>query len=118
MKPLWGIDLGGTKIEGVIIQSQENPQELARLRIPTEASKGYSHILQQIHKLVKELENESGLTPDSVGIGTHGELEPSTGTMKNCNTTALNVKPQRTDQETMNGFPSTMASDAQCLSVA
>ncbi|MFS8616074.1 MAG: ROK family protein [Solitalea sp.] len=118
MKPLWGIDLGGTKIEGVIIQSQENPQELARLRIPTEASKGYSHILQQIHKLVKALENESGLTPDSVGIGTPGVLEPSTGTMKNCNTTALNGKPLRADLEAMLGFPVTMANDANCFAVA
>ena len=36
MEPLWGIDLGGTKIEGVIIESRENLKVIHRHRIPTE----------------------------------------------------------------------------------
>lgn len=119
MKPLWGIDLGGTKIEGVIIESREHPVELARLRIPTEAGKGYQHILQQVHKLVKALEKDTGLHPESIGIGTPGVLEPSTCTMKNCNTTALNGKPFKADLEAaMGGLSVRMANDANCFAIA
>ena len=58
--PLWciylvlGIDLGGTKIEGVILPSLNDPIPILRTRIDTEADKGYTHILQQIEKLVKQ----------------------------------------------------------------
>ena len=50
MKPLWGIDLGGTKVEGVIMKQGYPPEVIARLRLPTEASKGYEHILLKIKK--------------------------------------------------------------------
>ncbi|HNE30402.1 MAG TPA: hypothetical protein PLW66_14600, partial [Saprospiraceae bacterium] len=42
---LWGIDLGGTKIEGVVLESHKNPRVLARHRVPTEADQGYEHII-------------------------------------------------------------------------
>ena len=44
----WGIDLGGTKIEGVVLNT--NFQVLARLRVPTEQKNGYEHIINQIKK--------------------------------------------------------------------
>ncbi|QEC51496.1 N-acetylglucosamine kinase [Anseongella ginsenosidimutans] len=118
MKPLWGIDLGGTKIEGVVIESREHPRELARLRIPTEAGEGYLHIVQQVNKLITALEKETGLKPERIGIGTPGVLEPSTLTMKNCNTTALNGKPFKTDLEAVTGLPVKMANDANCFAIA
>ena len=49
----WGVDLGGTKIEGVVLDA--NFEILARLRIPTEQENGYTHIIKQIGKLVKLL---------------------------------------------------------------
>lgn len=118
MKSCWGIDLGGTKIEGVIIESRENPRELARLRIPTEAEKGYHHIVQQVKKLVGELEKETGIVPRGIGIGTPGVLEPSTQTMKNCNTTMLNGKPFKADLEAATGLQVKMANDANCFAIA
>src|SRR3546814_7952461 len=66
--------LGGTKIEGVIIESRENPVELARLRVPTGASEGYQHIINQVITLIGALKKETGLTPESIGIGTPGTL--------------------------------------------
>ena len=51
MGPVWGIDLGGTKIEGVILEDRDTPNVLKRLRIPTEANKGYEHIIRQISNL-------------------------------------------------------------------
>lgn len=118
MEPLWGIDLGGTKIEGVIIESREHPVELARLRIPTEAAEGYEHMVRQVHKLIMALEKETGLKPEKIGIGTPGVLEPSTRTMKNCNTTALNGKPFKADLEATTGLCIKMANDANCFAMA
>ena len=85
-KPLWGIDLGGTKIEGAILKNSTNPNTIARLRLPTEQEKGYQHILHQIAKVVNLLKKESGLTPKKIGIGTPGTLDPTTGLLKNSNT--------------------------------
>ncbi|MBS1660754.1 MAG: ROK family protein, partial [Bacteroidetes bacterium] len=76
-QPLWGIDLGGTKIEGVILESISNPTPMVRTRVDTEASKGYDHIIGQISKLVAEMSEKSGLKPTAIGIGTPGVLDPT-----------------------------------------
>ena len=54
MSEIWGIDLGGTKIEGVILDTNVGPEKpIARLRVETETEKGYEHIYAQIHRVVK-----------------------------------------------------------------
>ena len=116
--PLWGIDLGGTKIEGVILSERENPEPLKRLRIPTEAKKGYDHIIQQVARLVEVLTAETGIKPQSLGIGTPGVLDPTTRTMKNCNTTCLNGQPLKRDLELALGISVRMANDANCFAIA
>lgn len=118
MKPLWGIDLGGTKIEGVVIKGAQNPEVLARLRVPTEQDGGYDHIIGQIHKLIGMLEAASGVKPDRIGIGTPGTIDPPTQLMKNCNTTALNHQPLHQDLEKALNMPVLMANDANCFAVA
>lgn len=118
MESLWGIDLGGTKIEGVVIESKQHPRELARLRIPTGADKGYEHIIKQVKKLIDLLYKETGLQPGSVGIGTPGVLEPSTQTMKNCNTVCLNGMPLKKDLEATLNIPLKIANDANCFAMA
>ena len=89
-EPLWGIDLGGTKIEGVILSSPHEINPIIRTRIDAEAQKGYEHILNQITKLVSSMQEQSGMTPKKIGFGTPGVLDPFLHTMKNCNSTALN----------------------------
>lgn len=116
--PLWGFDLGGTKIEGVILESRENPIVLHRMRIPTEAQQGYDHIIGQVHKLVEMLAAESGLRPQYLGIGHPGTLDPNTGLIKNANTTALNGRPFNVDLERVIGVPIRLANDANCFAVA
>lgn len=118
MKPLWGIDLGGTKIEGVILKNAESTDTVCRLRIPTEQEQGYEHILEQIKKLVALLSEESGLKPEKVGFGTPGTLDPLSQTMKNSNTTCLNRKPLKKDLETLLGVPVVIANDANCFALA
>ena len=115
---LWGIDLGGTKMEGVILDAHNENKTIVRTRIDTEASRGYEHMLNQLAKLVNELEKQSGLRPKSVGIGTPGVLDPLLQTMKNCNTTCLNGQPLKKDLEEKLQIPVTLANDANCFALA
>ena len=117
-EPLWGIDLGGTKIEGVILPSLDDPKPILRTRIDTQAAKGYQHIIQQMHTLVQQMKDQSGLLPSRVGIGTPGVLDPILQTMKNCNSTALNGMPLYTDLESSLGIPVILANDANCFALA
>jgi fructokinase len=117
-EPLWGIDLGGTKIEGAILPSLNNPVPVIRTRLDTEASKGYEHILRQIEKLVKDMQAQSGLTPQTIGFGTPGVLDPVLKTMKNCNSTALNGMPLKKDLESILKIPVVLANDANCFALA
>ncbi len=114
----WGIDLGGTKIEGVVLESKENLVPVARLRVPTEATQGYEHIMGQIKKLVGMLEAETGLTCTSLGVGHPGALDPITGLMKNSNTTALNGKQFDKDLAAVLGIPVKLSNDANCFAMA
>lgn len=118
MKPIWGIDLGGTKIEGAVLSNKDNPAALCRLRVPTEADKGYEHILNQIKKLIGMMQAAVGSHPTILGMGTPGTVDPITGTMKNSNTTCLNGTPFRVDLEQVLGIPVKTANDANCFAVA
>lgn len=117
-KPIWGIDLGGTKIEGAILPSLNDPTPIIRTRIDTEHTKGYEHIIEQIARLVTQMQVESGLTAQSIGFGTPGVIDPILHTMKNCNSTALNGKPLQKDLEEKLQIPVLLANDANCFALA
>lgn len=112
----WGIDLGGTKIEGVILD-QEN-QILERQRIPTQREGGYQHIVDRIGMLIQQMSEKSGLHPERIGIGVPGTIDPPTGLMKNANTVVLNNQPLVQDLEQCLGIPVRLANDANCFAVA
>ncbi len=115
---LWGIDMGGTKIEGVILKSSENPEVLFRDRVPTEADKGYTHILGQVQKVVNMMKQEAGFIPGKIGFATPGILDPKLRTMKNCNSVAMNGQPMKDDLEKLLGNKIEMANDADCFALA
>ena len=112
----WGIDLGGTKIEGVILDQNNHP--IYRHRIATEADQGYQHIVSRIKQMVSDLEAQSGLTCPTIGIGTPGSLDKRSGLMKNSNTTALIGKPLKKDVEATLGIPIKLTNDANCFAMA
>ena len=118
MGPVWGIDLGGTKIEGIVLEDKNSLNVLQRMRIPTEAHRGYTHIIRQIYKLVETMSVEIGVRPQHIGFSTPGTLDPLTQTMKNCNTTALNGQQLKRDLEELFGFPVSIANDANCFAIA
>ena len=118
MSALWGIDLGGTKIEGAILPSIHDPNPILRTRIDTEAHKGYPHIVDQIGKLIELMKEQSGLKPTKIGFGTPGVLDPILKTMKNCNSTALNGMPLKKDLENKLKVEIELANDANCFALA
>lgn len=118
MKILWGIDLGGTKIEGAVLEYEQDFKVIERLRVHTESDQGYEHILQQIKKLVELLKEKTGLKPLSIGFSTPGALDPTTQTLKNCNTTCLNGQRFKEDVEKLLAMPIKMANDANCFALA
>lgn len=115
---LWGVDLGGTKIELAVIVNRQLPEVVIRQRIATEAHKGYQHIIAQIKSLVDDVVARLGYYPKAIGFGTPGTIEPSTGLMKNCNTTCLNHKPLLSDLTIALGCQVKLANDANCFALA
>jgi len=119
MKPIWGIDLGGTKIEGAVFSFNESGiNVIDRRRVATEADQGYNHIINQIKKLIDDIKIATGLAPDHIGISAPGTVEPSNQLMKNCNSTAMNGQAMLADIQKKLAVPITMINDANCLALA
>ncbi|MEW6753182.1 MAG: ROK family protein [Candidatus Latescibacterota bacterium] len=114
----WGIDLGGTKIEGVVLASTTDPSPLCRIRIPTGAAGGYDHILSRVQGLVERMRAETGVAPERIGFGTPGVLDPQRSTLKNSSTTCYNGQPLKRDLERLLGIPAVLANDANCFALA
>ncbi len=114
---LWGIDLGGTKIECVVI----DPITLEikeRQRIPTMGDLGYDTVLQQIKKIVDQVSVSTGLKPDKIGIGTPGSTNPYTHKLRNCNSVYLNGQTFQKDVQALLGIPVTTSNDANCFAIS
>ncbi len=111
-----GIDLGGTKIEGIVLDA--NGAECFRKRIDTEQQKGYEHILQRVKLLYDDLARETENEPHTLGIGTPGAISRRTGLLKNSNTVCLNGKPLKTDLEQLLGRKLEIQNDANCFAMA
>lgn len=109
-----GIDLGGTKIEGVALD--ENGEVVARRRIETPRGE-YRGIVNAIAGLVRQLEAEAGETA-TVGIGTPGALSPVTGLLRNSNSTELNGHPVKSDLETLLAREIRIENDANCFALS
>jgi predicted NBD/HSP70 family sugar kinase len=112
---LWGVDLGGTKIECAVIEREGT---VIRRRIPTEADKGYDHIIKQIKKLITQVSAEIEMKPTTIGFATPGVLDPVTDLMKNCNTIVMNNQPMQKDIENALQIPIKLANDANCFVLA
>jgi len=113
-----GIDLGGTKIEAIALADSAagDGAILLRHRVPTPAA-DYTAILDAVAELVAFTEKHTGQT-GTVGIATPGAIAPSTGLLKNSNSTVLNGKPLDRDLEAKLGRPIRMENDANCLALS
>jgi fructokinase len=123
-----GVDLGGTKIEAVVLRLEpDEPRILARMRVPTEREQGYDHVVGATAKLVADVAAEAGLDGlPPVGVGMPGSItlrradgSPSdTPLTKNSNTTCLNGRPFRRDLSRAVGADIAFANDANCFALA
>src|SRR4051812_2073979 len=109
-----GIDLGGTKIEGIVIDS--GGAEKARMRVSTPDT-SYEEGVQAIVGVVRELEKRVA-TECSVGVAHPGAVSPATGLIKNANSTRLNGRPLHKDLERLLGRPVRLENDANCFAVS
>lgn len=107
-----GIDLGGTKIE-VVVLDDAGAQRLRR-RVPT--PRDYDGTLGAIAGLVSGAEAECG--PCSVGIGIPGSLSPATGLVRGANSTWLNGGRLKEDLERRLDRPVRLSNDANCLALS
>ena len=109
-----GIDLGGTKIEGIVFA--DDGREVARKRVAAPHG-DYAKTLAAIAELVADLAPvEFPAAP--VGIGIPGTILPATGLVKNANSTWLIGRPFDTDIAARLGRPVRVANDANCFAVS
>jgi fructokinase len=108
-----GIDLGGTKIE-ILLLGQDGATIL-RNRIPTPVD--YRAALTALAGLIGAAEAEIG-TKATIGIGIPGTMSPATGLMRTPNTQCLNNQPFDKDFATLLGRPIRIANDANCFALS
>ena len=108
-----GIDLGGTKIEGIAL---DGSREVARVRVPTPRD-DYDATVDAIASVTRELESRSSGT-GAVGIGIPGAISPATGLVKNANSVWLIGRPLLEDVSARLGRRVRIANDANCFAVS
>jgi len=110
-----GIDLGGTKIETIVLKDH---LAIFRERIATEAEQGSDHILNQISKIYSQALGVVGSDDFTVGICTPGSIAPDTKLLRNSNTTCLNgTSLQAMIEEKLNRSVK-IENDANCFALA
>lgn len=110
-----GIDLGGTKIEIIVID--DGQQEIYRKRI--DAPQGnYTQTLNALRSLVEQAESIIGITNASVGIGMPGSISNKTGKIKNANSTWLIGEDLQGDLAKQLKRPVQIENDANCFALS
>ncbi len=109
-----GIDLGGTKIEGISLD--DKLQVIQRKRVPTNQQNGYKSIVDSVASLVLEL--TENISECKIGICTPGAISKKTGLIKNSNTQCLIGMPLKDDLEKLLGCKIAMDNDANCFAMA
>ncbi|HVJ93570.1 MAG TPA: ROK family protein [Labilithrix sp.] len=138
-----GVDLGGTKIEAVVVElggdgkpnaagtdatKAAGPPSLGRARVATNRTLGYEHVVETTRALVFEVAKQAGIDPlaTPIGVGMPGSVTRlrADGTrseldlVKNSNTTCLNGRPFHADLVKAVGRPIVFANDANCFALA
>ena len=109
-----GVDLGGTKIEAIVLAP--GGVERARKRVAT--PRGYAEMLAAIEGLVRDVERDAGVADSTVGIGIPGAIVPGSGLVKNANSTWLNGQPLGADLADRLHRPVRLTNDANCFALS
>ena len=109
-----GIDWGGTKIEGIVLEPTTG-KELLRKRVDAPKD-NYVEIINKVCELINNISDN--FDDFSVGIGMPGSLHPETGLVQVSNTKALEGQNVKNDLEKKLGYEVKIANDADCLAVS
>ena len=109
-----GIDWGGTKIEGIVLEPSTG-KELLRKRVDSPKD-NYVEIINKVCELINDI--SVNFDDFSVGIGMPGSLHPETGLVQVSNTKALEGQNVKNDLEKKLGYEVKIANDADCLAVS
>ncbi|MBL8311429.1 MAG: ROK family protein [Burkholderiales bacterium] len=109
-----GIDLGGTKIEALVLDATGAERWRERVATPRESADA---ICDAIAALVGRAERALGASC-TVGIGTPGSLSPRTGLLRGSNTVVLNGQPVQQMLEARLARPVRIANDANCFALS
>lgn len=111
-----GIDLGGIKTEGVVLD--KDLKVLFRKRIPTQKDKGYEQLVKDISYLYSEMVDLIDGKPHTFGLGTSGSISKKTGLIKNSNLSIINSKPLIQDLEKSINRKVAWQNDSNCFVLA
>ena len=111
-----GFDLGGTKVEGIILDADGN--EVARKRRLNGKENGYDYVLENIGSLYKELLEEIKGAEHTLGLCMPGSISKKTGLLKNCNIQCMNGLPLVDDLKKVLGHNIGVQNDANCFAMA
>jgi len=109
-----GIDLGGTKIEGIAIDDDGGVRLRRRVLSPRDS---YVNTLSAVVDLVRDIEREVGAR-GTVGVGMPGAISSATGLVKNANSTWLIGRPLADDLPRLLDRPVRFANDANCFALS
>ncbi len=109
-----GVDLGGTKIEALLLDGDGRERWRERIATP---QRDYRATLAAVAALVLRAERETGLGPAQVGVGTPGSATAG-GLIRNANSTCLNGQPLQRDLEALLTRPLRLANDANSLALS
>jgi fructokinase len=117
-----GVDLGGTKMEAVVVRAAEDGtvDVVTRRRVPTERDRGYEAVLGTACELVRATAASAGCDARSIpiGVGMPGGITRTDGLVKNSNTVCLNGRPFRSDLIEKIGRHVHFENDANCFALA
>jgi len=111
-----GIDVGGTKIEGVVLDATNVEQR--RMRITTDQHSGYNTIVKRVVSIVEALEGQIGHQRASIGVGSPGAADQETGELRYCNIHCMNGKNFAADLSEAFEKPVRVTNDANCFALA
>jgi fructokinase len=109
-----GVDLGGTKIEGIVLTNEGEIAEKIRVATPGD---NYKETLKAVCQVITHLQDQSP-SPLKVGIGSPGTLSHLSGLMKNCNSICLNGEALKKDIESNLGYEVKLENDANCFALS
>lgn len=109
-----GVDFGGTKIEGALLDSEG--EILFRKRVPNPGN--YEAAVRAVADLAGRIEQQTGQRAVTVGVGIPGSLSPATGLVRNANSVWLNGKPFFEDLKAALKRPVRVENDANCFALS